>query len=318
MATLNGCIQPPPPTWDPYAPPGAAPGLFAEQPYFSAPGQFVMPPVVAQAQRFLRDVALDYHWFPRNGTGGLGINDADLSASFSFPLLYNVQTPLVVTPGFAFHLWDGPASTGPVSQQADMPPATYDAYLDAEWDPQISPVFGAELNARVGIYSDFRLWDNEAFRFTGKGMAVMTVSPAVKIKAGIWYLDRVRVKLLPAGGIVWTPNADTRFDVLFPNPKFTQRLTTVGTTEWWWYLSGEYGGGTWVVYREKGADPGVDDLVSYNDIRLALGIEFKRCNTLGGLFEVGYAFNRELVYSHLDPSTFQAGNSVFLRAGLTF
>ena len=72
----------------------------------------------------------------------------------------------------------------------------------------------------------------------GKGLAVLTFSPSIKIKAGVWYLDRVVVKILPAGGICWTPNPDVYFDILFPNPKIGKRLTTWGNTDWWIYCLG--------------------------------------------------------------------------------
>jgi hypothetical protein len=318
MATLNGTIQPPPPTWDPYAPPAAGTGgLLGQDPNLSAPGPFVMPPFVTQAQRFLRDVSIDFHWFAGQGSGNqLGITDVDLASSFSLPLGYNVQTPLIVTPGFSFHFWDGPASSGPLP--ADMPPQTFDAFLDTAWQPQFNPMFGADLDVRVGYYSDFRLAAFEDFRLIAKGEGVITVSPSIKIKAGVWYLDRVQVKILPAGGIVWTPNPDTEFNILFPNPKLSQRLTTVGVTQWWWYVSGDYGGGTWGIEREVGPDKGHNDLVDYDDIRIALGLEFRRPTGFTGHFEVGGAFDRQLVYQSQQPQTFQAANTVFLRTGVSF
>ena len=113
------------------------------------------------------------------------------------------------------------------------------------------PVRRRAGRAAVGVYSDFRGLDTQSLRVTGPALAVMAFDQAVKVKFGVWYLDRVRYKLFPVGGIVWTPNADTRFDILFPNPKFTQRLQSFGNTEWWWYASGDYGGDAWTVRRGK-------------------------------------------------------------------
>ena len=69
------------------------------------------------------------------------------------------------------------------------------------------------------------------------------------MKLGVWYLNRVEYKLLPTCGVVWSPNDNVRFDILFPNPKYSQRLTAMGDTEWWWYLSGVYGGDAWTIRR---------------------------------------------------------------------
>ena len=179
----------------------------------------------------------------------------ELSVTFAFPMFYNSQTPLLVTPGFAVHYWEGPLSVQPLAPTdpppADLPPRTYDAYLDAAWNPQITAWFGGELDFRIGVYSDFYRVASDSIRFTGKGMAVLTFSPSVKVKAGVWYLDRNVVKILPAGGICWTPNPDVYFNILFPNPKIGKRLTTWGNTDWWIYASGDYGGGKWAIRREQ-------------------------------------------------------------------
>lgn len=321
MATLNGNIQPPPPSFDPYGPAGSsATAPPCQDQYLLPPGQFALPPMMAQAHRFLQDVRLDYHWFAGHGsnTNELGINDADMSATFAIPFFMTQQAPLLITPGFAFHLWDGPQSTG--GDPADMPPLTYDAYLDVAWNPQLTPFLGGELSVRTGVYSDFQEFTTESLRVTGKGMAVLTFSPTIKVKAGVWYLDRVHVKLLPAGGIVWTPTPDVRFDILFPNPKFTQKFAVCGDTEWWWYFSGEYGGGTWTIKRagENGFVPDSIDTVSYDDIRLALGLEFTRCGGFKGWLEGGYAFDRELVYRSQHPYDYRPNDAFYVRAGFSF
>jgi hypothetical protein len=322
MATLNGTIGPPPAGWDPYAPPGGgSSSLLGQDPYLS-PGQFQLSPMFNQVYRLLKDVSLDYHWFSGHGSNPkqLGINDVDLAASFNVPMPYSPQTPVIVTPGFAFHFWDGPKSVAPAF--ADMPPQTFDAFLNARWTPKLNELLKAELEVQTGVYSDFRQLNGDSLRVTGKGMFVLSYSPGIQVKGGVWYLDREQVKLLPAGGIVWTPdpfNQDTRFEILFPNPSFHQRLRTINNTEWWWYVSGDYGGDTWTIKRTEGPAAGAVDLVDYNDIRVAVGLEFKRLNSgLTGLFEAGGAFDRELAYRSLSPATFRPQSAFFLRAGVVF
>jgi hypothetical protein len=324
-ATMDGTIQPAPP-WDPYGTAGSgAPGLLPPGPSGpAAPGPYypqAMPGItVAQVEKFLQCVRFDYHYFAPLGSNPLGINDMELSGTFALPLTYDQRSPLLVTPGFAVHWWQGPNSVAPAP--ADMPAETYDAYLDVAWNPQFNCWFGAELSARVGAYSDFRGFDAQSVRVTGTALGVVTLNDCFKIKAGVWYLNRVQYKLLPSGGVVWTPNPDVRFDILFPNPKLAQHLTTIGNTEWWWYLSGNYGGGTWTIKRGNEAGSPVAgelDQVDYNDIRVALGLESKRFG--GGLatfFEVGVAFDRQLVYSSGSPSTYSPSTTMFLRGGLTY
>ncbi len=311
-ATLNGNILPPP-SWDPYGTPGMQQqpsSLLNQDPYLNP--AFQLPAPMAQMQKFLQEVRFDYVFIP--GTGGdkkFGISDIELSSTFAVPFLYNQQNPLLITPGFAMYFLSGPISQPP--DFADMPAHLYDAYLDTTWRPQVTPYFGGELGFRVGVYSDFEHVDTDSLRFTGEGLGVLTLSPSLRFKAGVIYLDRLRVKLLPAGGFVWTPNPDVRFDILFPNPKIARRLTTWGTTDWWFYGRGEYGGGSWTIDHNHHTER-----VDYNDFRVALGLEFAGPRGRSGLFEVGLSFERELRYELGDPPRFIPDPSVFLHAGLAF
>jgi len=312
-ATFNGTIQTPPPQWDPYAAPGAATQpLLPNDPtlQYGTPG---MSSQFTRMQKLIQNVRLDYVWIPGNGAEELGMNDAELSTTVALPFFHNTSHPLLITPGFAIHLWNGP-------QHPDMPPRLYDAYLDLAWNPQITPWFGGELSFRTGVYSDMQQVTERSLRFMGKGMAVMTFSPSVSVKAGVWYLDRNKIKLLPAGGIVWVPNSNVRFDILFPDPKIAFRLANYGTTEWWLYARGEYGGGAWTVKQTEGVD--FVDRVDYNDIRVGVGLEWKNQRLFSGLFEVGIAFQREVISlgnpPAVPPDTFEPNPSVYVRGGLVW
>jgi hypothetical protein len=319
-AAPDAVVQPPPAAWDPYATPGGAPGtLLPQDPYLPCtPGIGV-----TSMQKFLQHIDLDFDWFARSGNNGLGITDVNLSATFAFPL-WTIKTPFLVSPGFAVHYWDGPESHAPPPAPADMPPQTFDAYLDTAWNPWITEYFGAELDARIGIYSDFYSVTSDSLRFTGKGVAVVRLSPHTTLKAGLWYLNRVDVKLLPVGGIVWQPNPDVYFDILFPNPKFARRLNTWGNAEWWLYLRAEYGGGVWTIRRNPDFYNNVifpsmsHDLVDYDDIRIAVGLDFKTIRQLAGHIEVGLACDRQLHYASGMPGTFNANSTVFIGAGLSY
>ena len=263
----------------------------------------------------LQEIRLDYHWFAGHGANELGINDVELNAKFAIPFLYNPETPVLITPGFAVHYWEGPVSD-PVTNRPSLPARTYDAYLDAAWNPQLLTWLGAELSFRIGVYDDFvRKVTIDSLRYTGTGLGVVSLSPNFKVKAGVMYIDREKIKLLPAGGVVWTPNSDWYFNILFPNPKIGKRLINYGSAEWWLYCAGDYGGGAWHITQR---DPTAYDDFDYNDIRISAGVEFKTHRNLNGWFEVGGAFSRELDYRDLDPPAVYPSNTVFLRAGLAY
>ena len=297
--TLEG-IGPAPANWDPYGTAGPRSSTLLEQdPYLPFDSYSDM------RQRLIKEIRFEYLWMPGNGANEFGINDLELSTTVTFPFLYNQDTPLLVTPGFAINYWQGPVGV-------PLPPRVYDAYLDAAWNPQIVPNrLSAELNFRIGVYSDFQRVTNESIRYMGQGFFLLALSPSFDVKAGVMYLDRNHVKLLPSGGLIWKPGPRVRFDVLFPNPKLAWQFTTWGNTEWWGYLAGDYGGDAWTVDLA-----GVQSL-DYNDIRFALGVEFDHMDGLRtGFFEVGLAFERELYNSAADP--YGLNNTVFLRGGVAF
>ena len=337
-ATFQGDIQPPP-TWDPYATPGAgAPPLLPQDPTMPV---FPGPPsdTITTFKRFLQEIRMDYVWIPGTAANEFGVNDVDLTAEFAIPFLRNPQTPLLITPGFTFHWWNGPVSQVYVPPAVpnpffgpELPPRAYSAYLNAAWNPQLTRVLSGELAFRAGVYTDFTQVINESIRYQGYGYGLVALSPSFQLKAGVIYLDRNKIKLLPAGGVIWTPNDDVRFEILFPNPKLAVRLPGYSTIEWWFYARGEYGGGAWTVETQYemwdgGAWNPLSPLVEvdYNDFRFALGVDFQTVRGLNGLFEVGVTFAREIYYRRLpDPPgppfsfTFRPDPTVFVRGGLAY
>ncbi|MGI6419764.1 MAG: hypothetical protein ACOX1P_29365 [Thermoguttaceae bacterium] len=313
-ATFQGTITAPPPVgWDPYATPGVqAPALLPADPYLPGAPCWPWPPgggYMQTMQRFMDEFRVDYTWMPGNGPEELGMHEADLSVTFAIPFLHNPHTPLLVTPGFATTWWNGPSPPHPPNPE--LPSRLYAAYLDSAWNPQITPVLGGELAARIGVYSDFREVTVDSIRYQGKGYVLLSISPNMTVKAGVQYLDRQHIKLLPAGGLIWTPNADTRFEIIFPDPKLAWRLHRIGNVDWWFYGRGEYGGDSWTVN-----DPGGVIETDYNDFRVAIGLESDNPGRLAGYAEVGYSFEREIYQNGAASMT--PNSTVFVGAGLSY
>jgi hypothetical protein len=217
---------------------------------------------------------------------------------------------LLITPGFNTHFFNGPDSMP--GETIDLPARVYDAYLGAAWRPQFSPRFGADLAVSAGVYTDFQVVNWDSLRVLGRALGVFTLSPQWKFEAGIVYLDRLSVKLLPAGGVIWTPNPDVKFDIVFPYPKLAQRLTTFGNTDVWGYVAGEYGGGQWSVVHNNG----VEDVVNYNDLRIMAGLEWFGLNRWRGNVEVGYVFDRHILYR--SGPEYSPGSTMMFRGALAF
>ncbi|MBR0237475.1 MAG: hypothetical protein IJQ39_05250 [Thermoguttaceae bacterium] len=340
-APCNSSALPfPGPSFDPYA----ASSGYSQSPYSSDlgynyyyntnPGACNTSPQQTNYQKFIDAWLVRVLWMP----GGqkekkLGLTQLELNATFAFPLCFDPKNSLKVTPGFTFNWWNSdcrklmpiPDAVDPDSGDPDYyvlqamhSKRTYDAYLDFGWAPQLSDWISVDLGVRIGVYSDFHTVRGNAIRLTGHAVGNFRISQTWEARLGIDYINRVQDKILPVVGAVWTsPDGTMKLEAVFPYPKFSQKLPLADArNELWWYVRGEYGGGTWNVYT--GLDSPYEKFtnVSYNDVRLAIGLDFEFINNIHGFFEVGGAFNRKVQYQH--TAKFSLGDSFFLSGGLYF
>ncbi|WP_146575555.1 hypothetical protein [Botrimarina hoheduenensis] len=250
-----------------------------------------------------------------NSADAFEVNRTEIASTFAWPIAGQIETPLLVTPGFAFNWFNGPEGD-PTSMPRgpDLPPRAYDAYVDFSWFPRFSPELGAELGFRTGVWTDFDEVSTDSMRFLGRALGVVTLTPQFELLLGAVYLDRLRVKTLPAGGVRWRPSPEWDLYLVFPNPKIRRTMRSFGSTDWWWYVAGEYGGGSWTVQRED-----IGDRIDYNDLRLLFGLEWQAATQARGHIEVGYAFDREILFGDSgDPARFLPDDAVMFRIGIGY
>lgn len=266
--------------------------------------------------RFLQGPRVRYTWLGGGGSSSsVGITDVDASIVFAIPNFLRRGQPFYVAPSFGLHLWDGPFPPN----SGDLPSKAYSAYLDAGWRSDPTRNWSTELGARVGVFTDFNTLTTGSIRFLGQGLVHWQATPAVTLRLGVAYLDRNGIKMLPVGGLLWQPNNQTRFDFYVPTPKLSQYLTTFGNYDFWWYVGGEFGGGSWTIKRADGSNDSVD----INDVRLTLGLEFGSQGLLAegrrlGFVEMGYVFAREIEYLVSPSDSFNMAGTIMLRAGVGY
>jgi hypothetical protein len=352
-AQYGAPISPPPPTWDPYAPqaaqvfptPSASPTpSWASSAIGGQPGYPTYPtaggpslpqitpdmgtagnalgqnPTVQQTMRLYQGARGSWAYLFGNGSNNnLGVNELDTSATFAVPFFFNSpanlnRAPLLLTPGFGLQLWNGPNmfTTG-----CDLPPSTYDVFLDTAWNPQMTPLFGAELGIRVGIFTAWDTFVWESWRIMGRAIGTVNLTPTMQGKVGIVYLDRNQIKLLPAVGMTWVPDANSRYDIFFPAPKAAKRFTQWRNKSLWGFLAGEYGGGAW-TFTQANMNGAVTPF-DYNDVRITGGVEMVPVTAQGlaGSFEVGYVFARNLYYVD-GARNLNLTDTLMLRLGLAY
>jgi hypothetical protein len=271
---------------------------------------------------------LTHSWlYGKDAPDEMQTNDTEVGATINFPNFFHSGQPLHVSPVFVLHQWDGPESH-PVDFPTELPSRAYSGYVNFGWEPVITPQLGADVDVSVGIFSDFNAIDMDSLRIQGTGVFVLGVTPTIALKGGVTYLDRLDLKILPAFGILWQPNPKTRFDIFFPKPKLAQYLTTIGNTDIWWYLNGEYGGGSWTIDRQdifdSDADADItenlagDRRMDINDIRVGGGLEWTCVSGVDGFVEVAYVFNRELVFASGPILEHDLKDTFMVRAGLIY
>ena len=247
-------------------------------------------------------------WIPALEDGDLGWSDLDAWIVLGLPFPRR-ETPLLIIPGFAVHYLDGPTTP-------DLPPRLYDAWIEWRHLRELNDAWAMDVSVTTGYYSDFAVDSGDAFRLTGRGVAVYTWSPITKVVFGAGYFNRAAARVLPVGGLIITPDDSTRLELIFPSPRLAWRLdwlSAAGVDERWIYVAGEFGGGVWAIERADGSADKVDS----TDIRILLGVEQQITGGLTSRFEVGYVFARELEYSSATPN-FEPDDSLLLRFSVRY
>lgn len=308
---VPGGPQPLGPT--PGFPPQQPPAVFPDGITPPAIGPY-LPAVGAPNLRFFQQLFFRHTWLEGDTGREVDMNETEIAVTGVIPKFFHSPQPLRLTPGFTLDLLDGPAPPE-ADARAELPAQLYAGYLDVGWNPQYTPQLGMELNFRVGVYTDFDTVTTDSVRFMGTALGVVQITPTVTVKVGVEYLDRARIKILPAGGLLWEPNDKTKFDIYFPRPRLAQYLVTIGNTDFWWYLGGEYGGGSWTFERQATL---TTERIDINDIRFLGGLEWTCTGSAKGFVEVGYVFDREIVYVVGPPLEQKLRDTFMLRGGLSF
>jgi hypothetical protein len=301
------------PSWGQDASAPSAPQPLCAQP--EPASNPLAPPCTAdgpvECRRWLQRLRYDDTGLPGGGRRGFAVNDVELAATVGVPW-QPALSPLLLTPSFALHSWGGPRSAG-FPGHPDLPADVYDAYLEAGWRERWAPWLFTDVAVAPGLSADFHEVRSSSFRVHGRGLAIVAFSPQWQAVGGVLYTGRNNAKVLPAGGVIWNPNEDTRCEFLFPQPKVSRRLVTLGDVPLWGYLAGEFGGGAWTVERADGRPDSVD----YRDVRVLLGLEWVTQRGLKAHVEAGYVFDRVLDFTSATPD-FKPDSTLMLRAGISY
>lgn len=244
---------------------------------------------------------------PQLGADGLGMTVLETSVTLGMPAP-TIESPLIVTAGF------GGTATDPAAG-SDIPAGLYDGYVQARWMRKIGDRFGVDLAVAPGWYADFRNDSSQALRITGHGFGAWEAHENLRVVAGLIYLDRYDVDFLPAGGLLWTPADDRRFELIFPRPRLAWRIAEQPQASHWLYLAAEFGGNQWAMESNTGRD----QIIVIRDYRLLAGWERRPADLgLSWRAEAGWVTGRKVEYYLSDTPWLSPGDTFVVRAGLWY
>jgi hypothetical protein len=183
--------------------------------------------------------------------------------------------------GIALHFLAGPEVT-------DMPPRLFNFSLGYQKRKDLGG-FVYDVSAAVMAASDFEGSSRRGIRLPAHAVGYLLVDPQWEFALGVDFLDREDIHLLPVAGVIWRPDPDVRVELLFPYPRVDVQLNE----QYRLYVRGGLGGGTWAIERASGTD----DLATYYDLRVAVGLDQIGCHGGGQSFEIACLFDRKLEYA---------------------
>ena len=272
----------------------------------SVPGDICNIPLVRFRETCYQGSQASYGWLGDDPDTGLAIRTLDTSANFAVPL-GSMDHLITLSPFFRADILDGSATL-------DLPDTLYETGVKTFWRRPINERLASMVVFTPSVRSDFQTSDG-AFRLFGTGLLSWQWIPGkLALSGGAIYTGRADFPVLPAMGLLWTPQPRWRLDIQFPSPRFSYRIAKNGAhSETWLYLAGVFGGNTWAVTRASGQA----DELTIRDLRLVTGIEHLLTKNRGVFAETGLVFNRSLEYTTV-PLMRDLDSTYMLRAGISF
>ena len=250
-------------------------------------------------------------WIPQLESDSLGWTDLRTEVVTALPF-FTRENPIIITPSYELHFLNAPAGI-------PLPPRLNDAAVDFHVFRVFDNHWIADFAVTPGLYADDHSFDSsEALRINGRAIGVYAPTVDVKWALGVTYLDGGGwAKVVPVAGLIYTPNDDVEYQILFPTPRVAWRLPSSpipGQDEQWVYIAVDYGNSAWAFQQ----DDGTSDVLASRDFRLIFGYERK---IVGGIFhkvEAGYVFGRDIKIASMGDQDISLGSTILLRAGISY
>ena len=318
---VRGQIQPPvvsPSTSTTYGPTTYTYDMASES-SVNPPVTMEDPTTLRKVFKYQQDCSKSFAYIPRT-KNGLGVIEGGTGLYFAFPCEAfrngNInQGVFRLTPTFNYTNFSKPKDR---TFSPFIPKNVFDAGLATSFSLAVNDL-EATVEVQGGIASEFRKITGKSFYLRGRAEGSLPVDDERKtrILGGVAYYNRIKFKILPVAGVVWKPNANNEIRLVFPDPRWGHFLVRNNGTDWWFFVSGDLGGGRWLMTDVNHPVKGKKSFnIDYNDYRVTTGLVFDCPQGFKGSFEVGGAFGRELKTK--EGTLYKPKSAVILKAGLFF
>jgi hypothetical protein len=266
----------------------------------------LVPPLQKFRKGCLQGVNLVGGYLHDSGDDSIAVTSIDLSTTLAFPL-GSFENLLLVTPFFRADYLDATAGL-------DLPAELFETGARFFWKKKLRDRLGILTIVTPAVRTDFRN-SEDALRIFGLGLLTWQWKPdTLTLSGGLVHTGRGDYPILPAVGLLWTPNHDWKVDLQFPAPKISHRLTRNGDcSETWGYVSGVFGGNTWSVRTATRGDAEL----TLRDYRLMLGLEHVQTENRSVFAEFGLVFGRSIEFDDVEVAA-DLSSTWTVRCGICF
>lgn len=259
---------------------------------------------------FFQKAKFQAAWIPQFSDDSLGWTDLRTEVVTALPF-FTRENPIIITPSYELHFLESP-------EGIDLPPRLHDLAMDFHIFRVFDNQWIFDLAVTPGFFVDDHSFDSdEALRVNGRALGIYAPTLEVKWVLGVTYVNGGWSKVVPVAGVIYEPNDDVIYEVVFPRPRVAWRLPTSpvpGLDEHWFYILGEFANSAWAFEQNDGQP----DVLAYRDFRAILGFEHKRIGGVSTRIEVGYVFNRDIKVASISGDDIGLDDSLLLRAGISY
>ena len=159
--------------------------------------------------RFAETPRIQYGWIhDGNGLQDLSMQEFEFSVVFAFPSFLKTEQPLYVSPTFGLNMFQGAGGVG-------LPNQAYSGVLEMQWESDPQERLSFDVGVSVGVHSDFNTFSSDSIRLTGHALFNLGLTEDTTFRGGVYYYDRLELKMLPAIGLIWQPHSEARIAVSY-------------------------------------------------------------------------------------------------------